>query len=126
AVVIAQQQRQVGGGACGGERHRTDAPILDAVQPRSVAGGVGRQYHLGAASQRLGADLVGIADDELRAIPRLAEDVGTHTDADQDRLVLLYERLERLQVTGGAEFLSDDHDVPATDVDVDVGDADAV
>jgi hypothetical protein len=41
-------------------------------------------------------------------------------------LVFLDERLERLQVGGGAEVLGDDHDVPAVDVDVDVGNADAV
>ena len=41
-------------------------------------------------------------------------------------MVLLDERLERFEVGGGAEFLGDDHDVPAVDVDVDVGNADAV
>ena len=125
-MVIAQQQRQVGGGACGGKRHRPHTQILDALETGGMAVGVCRQHHLGAASQRLAADLVGVADDELRPITGLAQDVGAAADADQDRLVLLDERLERLQVGGGAELLGDDHHVPAADVDVDVGDADAV
>ena len=73
-----------------------------------MAVGVCRQHHLGAASQRLAADLVGVADDELRPITGLAQDVGAAADADQDRLVLLDERLERLQVVSGAELLGDD------------------
>ena len=45
----AQQQRQVGGRSGGGERHRADAEVLDALQPCGVAVGVGGQHHLGAA-----------------------------------------------------------------------------
>ena len=49
AVVIGQQQCQVGGRARGGERHRPDTEILDPLQARRVAVGVGGQHHLGAA-----------------------------------------------------------------------------
>ena len=93
-----------------------------AAWPSASAGSTTWAPH----SQHLGADLVGVADDELRAVAGLAQHVGAGADADQHRLVLLDERLERLQVVGGAELLGDDHDVPAVQVDVDVGDADAV
>jgi hypothetical protein len=56
AVVIAQRQRQVEAEPRR-ERHRTDAQILDALQPGSVRRR--RQYHLSAASQRLALILSG-------------------------------------------------------------------
>ena len=79
-MVITQQQRQIGGRARGGERHRPDAQILNALKARGMAVGVGGQHHLGAASQRLGADSVGVSDDELRPIPGLAQHIGTAAD----------------------------------------------
>ena len=68
----------------------------------------------------------GIADDELRAVAALAQHVGAGADADQHRLVLLDERFERLQVVRGVGLLGDDHDVAAVEIDIDVGNADAV
>ena len=69
---------------------------------------------------------LGIADDQLRPVSGLPQHVGAGAHADQNGLVLLDERLERLEVLGDAGFLGDDHDVAAVHVDVDVGDADAV
>ena len=48
------------------------------------------------------------------------------SDADQHRLVLLDEGLERLEVGGGVGFLGHDDDVTTAEVGVDVGNADAV
>ena len=59
-------------------------------------------------------------------VPALAQHVGAAADADEHRLVLLDEGFEGLQVVGGVGFLGHDHDVAAMEVDVDVGDADAV
>ena len=56
----------------------------------------------------------------------LAQHVGAGADADEHRLVLLDERLERLQVLRRVRFLGDDHHMAAVQVDVDVGNADAV
>ncbi len=88
--------------------------------------GVGGQHHLGTALEHLGADLVRVADDELRAIPRLAQHVRAGAHTNQHRLVLLDERLEGLQVIGSAGFVGDDHHVPTPQIDVDIGNPDAV
>ena len=69
---------------------------------------------------------LGIADDELRAISGLAQHICAGADADQDRLVFLDERLESLEVVGGVFLVGDHDDVAAAQLDVDVGDADAV
>ena len=61
-----------------------------------------------------------------RPVPALAQHVRAAADADQHRLVLLDEGFEGLEVVGGVGFLGHDHDVAAIEIDVDVGDADAV
>ena len=88
--------------------------------------GVGGQYHLGATLEGLGADVVGVAHDELRAVSGLAQHVRAAADTDEDRLILLDERLERAQVVFGVGLVGDDHHMAAAQVDVDVGDADPV
>jgi hypothetical protein len=125
-MVIAQQQREVGGRTGSRERHRPHSEVLDALQTCGVSVGVGRQHHLGATAQHLRAHPVGIADDERGTVPRLAQDVRARPDADQHGLVLLDERFERLEIVGGVRFLRDDDHVAAVEVDVDVRDADAV
>ena len=70
--------------------------------------------------------LLGVADDELRAISGLAQDIGARADADQNWLILLDERLEPLEVVGGIFLFGHHDDVAAAQFDVDVGDADAV
>ncbi len=94
--------------------------------PAGVSVGVGGQHHLRTALEHLGAHLLGVADDQLRPVAGLAQDVGAGAHTDQDGLVLLDERLERLEVVLGARPVGDDDDVAAVDVDVDVGDADPV
>ena len=64
AVVVGEQQCQVGRRSRGREGHRPDAEVLDALQPGCVPVGVGGQYHLRAAAQHLGADAFWIADDQ--------------------------------------------------------------
>ena len=91
-----------------------------------MAVGIGRKHHLSAALEDLGAQIAGVADDELWAISGLAQDIGARADADQNRLVLLDERLEPLEVVGGIFLLGHHDHVAATQFDIDVGDADSV
>ncbi len=59
-VVVREQQRQIRRGAGRGERHRTDAEILDAFEPGGVAVRIRGQHDLGTGLEGLGADLLGI------------------------------------------------------------------
>ena len=124
--MIDEQQRQVGGRARGRERHRPDAEILNALEAAGVSVGVGGQHHLRTALEHLGAHLLGVAHDQLRLVAALLQRVGAGPDTDEHRLVLLDERLERLEVVFGTGPVGDHHHVAAVDVDVDVGDAHTV
>jgi hypothetical protein len=126
AMVVTQQQRQIGGRAGGRERHCPHPEVLDPLQAGGVSVGVGGQHHLRATQQHVGADLVRVADDELRPISRLAQDICAGADAHQDGLVLLDERFERLEVVSGVGLLGDDHHMSAVQVDLDIRDADTV
>ena len=110
----------------GRERHRAHAEVLDAFQARRMSVGIGGQHHLRPASQHVSGHLVGVADDQLRAITGLAQHIRAAAHPDQHRLVLLDERLQALQIAHGRVFFADDHDVAAGQVDVDVRDADSV
>ena len=91
-----------------------------------MAVGVCGQHHLGAALEYVGAHLIRVADDQLRAITVVAQDICTGTHTHQHRLILLDERLERLEVILGTHSVGHHDDMAAVDVDIDIRDADAV
>ena len=91
-----------------------------------MAVGVGGQDHLGATAQHLGADRLGVTHDQRGTVTRFAERVGAAADSDQHRLVLLDERLECFEIGCGTGLLGYHYDMPMGQVDVDVGNADAV
>ena len=75
AVVVSEQQREVLGVKRAGEGHRAGAEVLHALQPGRVAVAEGRHHHVGAAGQRLGRHLGGVADDEVEAVPAAEQGV---------------------------------------------------
>ena len=125
-MVFDEQQCEVGGRPGCREGHGTDAQILDALEASGVPVGVGRQHDLRAAGEHLRAHLLGVADDQLRTVAAVAQHVRAAADPDQNRLVFLDERLEGLEILCGTGPVGDHHHMAAIDVDVDVGDANAV
>ncbi len=77
AVMVDEQQREIGRRSGRREGHRADTEVLNAFESGSVTVRVGGQHHLGTGFEGRRADLVRITDDQIGAVSGFGERVRT-------------------------------------------------
>ena len=81
---------------------------------------------LSSAPQRVVADGVHVADDDVGLQPELTQSIGAAVDTDEHRPVLADVRPQRAEVLSVVITTYDDKGVPTVELRVDVGNADPV